>query len=58
MLTTEVNQMDQISEKEWVRRMGRKFLQWRKRNKYAGAISVPEVARFSMELINETKETV
>ena len=38
--------------------MGKKFLGWRQINDYTGAISVPEVANFAQDLIEETKETL
>jgi len=41
--------------KQWKRQMGEKFLIWRKKNRYSGLISVPEVAHFSMEVINEVR---
>lgn len=47
---------EQMSEKQWTKQMGQKFLEWRINNNYSGMISVPEVARFAQEVILETKE--
>ena len=40
----------------WIEEMVQKFLAWRQKNRYAGIISTYEVARWTQEVILETKE--
>ena len=48
--------MEQMTEKEWTKKMSKKFLDWRQLNNYSGMISVPEVMRFAQEIILEMKD--
>lgn len=45
-----------MNEKQWVKEMGQKFLHWRDINKYAGAISVPEVSRWTLDVLQEREQ--
>ena len=36
--------------------MSQKFLKWRVTNKHSGIITVPEVARFTQEVLFEAKD--
>ena len=45
-----------MQEKDWIRTMGQKFLDWRKNNNYSGVISVPEVSRWTLAVMQEQEE--
>ena len=45
-----------MQEKDWIRTMGQKFLAWREVNNYSGVISVPEIARWTLAVMQEQEE--
>jgi len=36
--------------------MGQKFMEWRAKNQYSGGISVPEIAHWTQDVINEVMD--
>ncbi len=51
--------MGKKSEQQlWIQEMVQKFLKWRQKNHHRGLISTYEVARWTQEVILETKEVL
>lgn len=48
----------EMPQKAWRAEMGAKFLEWRQKNLYSGGISVPEVAHFAQDVVEETKQVL
>ena len=45
-------------QQKWIQEMVQKFLKWRQKNHHGGIISTYEVARWTQEVILETKEVM